>query len=86
MLHSFNPVELHGSLDLNTRKKHIRDFKENEKVSVLIATPQSSKEGLTLTCANHCIYYDRTLSLDDYLQSKIEFTDLVKRKNVFIII
>ena len=36
----------------------------------MIATPQSSKEGLTLIVANHCIYYDRTLSLDDYLQSQ----------------
>ena len=40
----------------------------------MIATPQSSKEGL-LIVANHCIYYDRTLSLMTIYNHKIEFIE-----------
>ena len=36
----------------------------------MIATPQSAKEGLTLTVANNAIFYDRGFSLDDYLQAQ----------------
>jgi SNF2 family DNA or RNA helicase len=37
---------------------------------VLIATPGAAKEGLTLTVANHVIFFDRSFSLDDYLQAQ----------------
>ena len=37
---------------------------------MLFATPASAKEGLTLTEANHVIFYDRGFSLDDYLQAQ----------------
>ena len=37
---------------------------------ILFATPQSAKEGLTLTVANHAIFYDRGFNLDDYLQAQ----------------
>lgn len=37
---------------------------------MLFATPSSAKEGLTLTMANHVIFYDRGFSLDDYLQAQ----------------
>ena len=37
---------------------------------VLVATPGAAKEGLTLTVANHVIFFDRSFSLDDYLQSQ----------------
>ena len=50
---------------------------------VLIATPQSSKEGLTLINANHCIYYDRNLSLDDYLQSQGRIHRIGQTKKCF---
>lgn len=69
-LTNFSPVILHGSLSSDIRNRMINSFLKNKDVKILIATPQSSKEGLTLINANHCIYYDRTLSLDDYLQSQ----------------
>ena len=37
---------------------------------LLVATPGAAKEGLTLTVANHAIFFDRTFSLDDYLQAQ----------------
>ena len=37
---------------------------------MLVATPAAAKEGLTLTVANHAIFYDRSFSLDDYLQAQ----------------
>ena len=46
--------------------------------------PQSSKEGLTLTVANHCIFYDRTLSLDDYLQAQDRIHRISQNKECFI--
>ena len=35
-----------------------------------MATPGAAKEGLTLTVANHAVFFDRTFSLDDYLQAQ----------------
>ena len=37
---------------------------------MLVATPGSAKEGLTLTVANHAVFFDRSFSLDDYLQAQ----------------
>ncbi len=37
---------------------------------ILLATPGAAKEGLTLTVANHVIFFDRSFSLDDYLQAQ----------------
>lgn len=63
-------VKIHGELDIKTRNKSVELFKCNDSCKVLFATPQSSKEGLTLTVANHVIFYDRSFSLDDYLQAQ----------------
>ena len=57
-------------MSIEARNSSIRRFIEDESVMVMIATPAAAKEGLTLTVANHSIFYDRTLSLDDYLQSQ----------------
>ena len=70
ILESFRPVKVHGAMSIEARNSSIRRFIEDESVMVMIATPAAAKEGLTLTVANHSIFYDRTLSLDDYLQSQ----------------
>ena len=44
-------------------------FKKGD-AKILFATPQSAKEGLTLTVANNAIFYDRGFNLDDYLQAQ----------------
>ena len=61
---------VHGKLGMEARERSISAFLTDPKVEVLVATPASSKEGLTLTVANHVIFYDRTFSLDDYLQAQ----------------
>jgi SNF2 family DNA or RNA helicase len=63
-------VKVHGKLSMPVRQASIESFKSDPEVRVLVATPASAKEGLTLTVANHCIFYDRGFSLDDYLQAQ----------------
>lgn len=63
-------VQINGSMSISDRNKSVQKFKEDASVQVLIATPSSAKEGLTLTVANHVIFYDRSFSLDDYVQAQ----------------
>jgi SNF2 family DNA or RNA helicase len=69
-LHAQGAVKVHGKLSMPVRQSSIASFKSDPEVRVLVATPASAKEGLTLTVANHCIFYDRGFSLDDYLQAQ----------------
>ena len=78
------PLLLHGKQNISQRNNSINQFKNNCSHKILIATPQSSKEGLTLTVANHCIFYDRTLSLDDYLQAQDRIHRISQNKECFI--
>ena len=78
------PLVLHGKQNVSQRNNSINQFKNNCAHKILIATPQSSKEGLTLTVANHCIFYDRTLSLDDYLQAQDRIHRISQNKECFI--
>lgn len=65
----YSPVVIYGGMTMEERSKSVEKFIENPSVKVLIAT-NAAKEGLTLTVANNVIFYDRSLSLDDYLQSQ----------------
>lgn len=65
----YNAVKISGSISTDDRNNSIKEFKTGNS-KVLIATPQSAKEGLTLTVANNAIFYDRGFSLDDYLQAQ----------------
>jgi SNF2 family DNA or RNA helicase len=69
-LSTYGTRKVHGKLNIERRNKAIEGFLSDDKISVLVATPGAAKEGLTLTVANHVIFYDRTFSLDDYLQSQ----------------
>lgn len=66
----YNAVRVHGKMNIDDRNRSISRFKTDESVKVLIATPAAAKEGLTLTVANHVIFFDRGFSLDDYLQAQ----------------
>jgi SNF2 family DNA or RNA helicase len=66
----FGANALHGKLTIERRNQVIEWFLSNPEDRVLVATPGAAKEGLTLTVANHVIFYDRTYSLDDYLQAQ----------------
>jgi SNF2 family DNA or RNA helicase len=50
--------------------KRIESFQENDKTRVLISQIQVGKFGLTLTAGTIAIYYSKTYSLEDYLQSQ----------------
>ena len=66
---TFHAVRITGKMNVEDRQKSVNSFKEGD-AQILFATPQSAKEGLTLTVANHAIFYDRGFNLDDYLQAQ----------------
>ena len=63
-------VRVHGKMAMVDRLESLRRFKHEEGHKVLVATPAAAKEGLTLTSANHAVFFDRSFSLDDYLQAQ----------------
>jgi SNF2 family DNA or RNA helicase len=69
-LADFGAVRVHGKRSFLDRDTAIKRFKTDSSCKILIATPAAAKEGLTLTVANHAVFYDRSFSLDDYLQAQ----------------
>lgn len=67
---TMKPVRVHGKRTIAERNAAVRRFVEDPQCRLLVATPGAAKEGLTLTVANHAIFFDRTFSLDDYLQAQ----------------
>ena len=64
------PARIHGRRPMADRNSDIVRFLEEDGCTLLVATPGSAKEGLTLTVSDHAIFFDRTFSLDDYLQAQ----------------
>ena len=83
-LKEYNPAKVHGSLAIDDRNKAIQKFKTDDSCRILIATPTSAKEGLTLTVANHTIFYDRSFSLDDYLQAQDRIHRISQTQECFV--
>lgn len=77
-------VVLHGRKSMTDRNQAVKSFKEDPSCRVLVATPASAKEGLTLTVANHAIFFDRSFSLDDYLQAQDRIHRISQREDCFI--
>ncbi len=69
-LAEFGSAVVHGGMLMSARNEAIRAFKQDNDCRVLVATPGAAKEGLTLTVANEAVFYDRSFSLDDYLQAQ----------------
>lgn len=69
-LRSFGAATIHGKLSMDERNRSVKKFLNSDECKVLVATPGAAKEGLTLTVANHVIFFDRGFSLDDYLQAQ----------------
>ncbi|MCB2168422.1 MAG: DEAD/DEAH box helicase [Deltaproteobacteria bacterium] len=69
-LSTFGTVKVHGKVNMERRNRAVEKFLTDPETRVFVATPQAAKEGLTLTVANHVIFYDRTFSLDDYIQAQ----------------
>ena len=83
-LASFSPATVHGSIAIAVRNEEIDRFKNHARCRVLIATPGAAKEGLTLTVANHAVFYDRSFSLDDYLQAQDRIHRISQTRECFV--
>jgi SNF2 family DNA or RNA helicase len=83
-LRSYEPALVHGGRSMDDRNKAIRTFKTDADCRVLIATPGSAKEGLTLTVANQAVFYDRSFSLDDYLQAQDRIHRISQKQTCFV--
>ena len=82
-LADFDPVCIHGSLPMHRRNQAVQSFTNSSNL-VLIATPGAAKEGLTLTVANHAIFFDRGFSLDDYLQAQDRIHRISQTQDCFV--
>lgn len=80
----YNPCKIHGSMTIEDRNASVAKFKADPSCMVLFATPQAAKEGLTLTVANHIIFYDRGFNLDDYLQAQDRIHRISQKKTCYI--
>lgn len=80
----YNPCKIHGSMTIEDRNSSVEKFKKDGSCMVLFATPQAAKEGLTLTVANHVIFYDRGFNLDDYLQAQDRIHRISQKKTCYI--
>lgn len=83
-LERFSPAKVHGQLELDDRNAAIARFKGDPACRILVATPGSAKEGLTLTVANHAVFYDRGFSLDDYLQAQDRIHRISQQRTCFV--
>lgn len=79
----YGAAKIHGKMSLQDRNRSVDFFRTNE-CKILFATPASAKEGLTLTMANHVIFYDRGFSLDDYLQAQDRIHRISQTKTCYI--
>lgn len=77
-------VVVHGQRAITERNAAIQRFKTDPLCKVLVATPGAAKEGLTLTMASHAVFYDRSFSLDDYLQSQDRIHRISQKRTCFI--
>lgn len=80
---SLGSVKITGKMNMESRNHSVNAFKSGD-AQILFATPQSAKEGLTLTNANHAIFYDRGFNLDDYLQAQDRIHRLSQKKDCHI--
>ena len=79
----FGSVMIHGGMRMTERNQSVDKFR-SEQYRVMFATPASAKEGLTLTMANHVIFYDRGFSLDDYLQAQDRIHRISQKKTCYV--
>ena len=84
-LAKYQPCKIHGGIDIDRRNDDLERFKNDPECQVMIATPGSAKEGLTLTVANYAIFYDRSFSLDDYLQAQDRIHRISQKQECSII-
>jgi SNF2 family DNA or RNA helicase len=84
VLATYGTAAVHGGLSNAEREDAVRLFKTDANCRLLIATPGSAKEGLTLTVANRAVFYDRSFSLDDYLQAQDRIHRISQQQTCFV--
>ena len=75
---------VHGGLSMAERTRALDRFKATQECTVLVATPGAAKEGLTLTVANHTVFYDRSFSLDDYIQAQDRIHRISQSRHCYV--
>lgn len=80
----FGSLKIHGKMSIDARNRSVNLFKQESGYRILFATPQAAKEGLTLTVANHVIFYDRGFNLDDYLQAQDRIHRISQTKTCYV--
>lgn len=83
-LQEFGSCRIHGKLTIDLRNRTIDKFLSQPEHRVLVATPGAAKEGMTLTVANHVIFYDRSFGLDDYLQAQDRIHRISQTKTCYV--
>ena len=83
-LEPYGSCIVHGALSIAVREQALAAFRQDPACRVLIATPGAAKEGLTLTVANHAVFYDRSFSLDDYLQAQDRIHRISQERACFV--
>ena len=83
-LKRYTPQKVHGSMAIDDRNRSLEEFTTDANCRILLATPGAAKEGLTLTMANHAIFYDRGFSLDDYLQAQDRIHRISQTEDCFV--
>ena len=83
-LAKYGTCVVHGGRTIAEREEALSSFREQPESRVLIATPGAAKEGLTLTVANHAVFYDRSFSLDDYLQAQDRIHRISQERPCFV--
>lgn len=61
-------VCIYGAVGIEEKNANLKKFKSGQ-VQYLIANPASADKGLTLTNANHCVYFSLGYSLELWVQS-----------------
>lgn len=85
LLREHGAVRVHGKLTIEARNQALARFIDEPDVRVLVATPGAAKEGLTLTVANYAVFFDRTFSLDDYLQAQDRIHRISQQRECFVL-
>ncbi|MCY4152858.1 MAG: DEAD/DEAH box helicase [Aestuariivita sp.] len=80
----YNAGIVHGGRTIGDRETALTAFKSDPACCLLVATPGAAKEGLTLTVANHAVFYDRSFSLDDYLQAQDRIHRISQERPCFV--
>ena len=80
----YQPAKVHGEMPIDARNAELDKFKHEAECRTLVATPGAAKEGLTLTVANHAVFFDRSFSLDDYLQAQDRIHRISQEKECYV--